>query len=135
MNKLILGGLILFLVTACAPTPIPVPPIETRTPEPKYWREFPVIPGGVEIDDDMGEYHYTVITEIDDVLKFYRQRMQGTQWELVDTFKMYPPLNDIESAEMLFADTENIVSLQVWSKGILTHVAFMMDARYPTPQP
>jgi hypothetical protein len=134
MIKLTLGGLILFLVTTCAPTPIPVPPVDTKTPEPKFWQEFPIMPGGVEIEDNRWDYHYTVISDINDVVKFYREQMQNTKWELVDAYEIMP-LEDMESAEMLFADAENIVSLQIWSKAVLTHVVFIMDSRYPTPKP
>ena len=134
MLKPIWGGLILILVVGCAPVPVPVPLIETKTPEPKFWREFPVMPGGVEIDDNIGAYHYTVIASIDSVVKFYRKQMKDTEWELIGVGETIIT-DEMESAQMWFANNESIVSLQVWSKAVLTHVVFIIVSRYPTPKP
>ena len=133
MLKLVWGGLIVILAAACMPAPIPVPVQEVKTPEPKFWQGFPIMPGGVKIEDNRWDYHYTVISDIDEVIKFYREQMRDSKWELLDEYKIMAP--DMESAEMLFIDRESPVMLQIWSKAVLTHVAFIMDARYPTPKP
>jgi hypothetical protein len=133
MLKFVWGGLIVILAAACMPAPVPIPVEEVKTPEPKFWQAFPIMPGGVKIEDNRWDYHYTVISDIDDVLKFYHEQMQNSKWELIDAYK----INAVgeESATMLFADVESIVQIQVWSKAVLTHVVFIIDARYPTPKP
>jgi hypothetical protein len=94
-------------------------------------QDFPVMPGGAEIEDNRAAYHYAINANIDDVRKFYREHLENTEWELIEDSDVSGA--DLEAALLMFANTESIVTIQVWVKEDLTHVAFIIDDRYPIP--
>ncbi len=91
------------------------------------WQDVPIMPDAVASNESMPVtgYQYTTNTEIKTVEKFYVDEMKTAGWELLGKGDMSG--QDFKAFSLWFAKDEKIVTIQIWQKNNITHVAIVPE--------
>lgn len=97
-------------------------PLTPQSTAMAVWENIPVYPGALEVKDDTAGYHYS-LDKIGPhtVMRFYRNQMQDTDWELLSIADIGGP-NISSGYTLSYIRGKEFLNIDIFIKRKITHV-------------